>query len=169
MEDAESQAPGSPAESKSTLSLDPLAFWEMLLWTSWNIAPCLVSSALIFFPQLQSNSDLKKKPTTQSCKWSFWKELLLRFPPPSPEATLWKGGGTPRRSVACLPLSEPAVPQRGAGHAAMHSVGAWSTWAGWLASSQMWRTSVPLSELGEMDRPNHFLRFRASSPKLAWL
>ena len=88
--------------------------WEMLLWTSWNIAPCLVSShAHLSSPScIEQFRFKKKKNTTQCCKWSFWKSCFSGSLLQAREATLW-GRRQQGRSMACLPLSEPAVPQRG--------------------------------------------------------
>ena len=144
--------------------------WEMLLWTSWNIAPCLVSShAHLSSPSCIEQFRFKKKKNKNHypmLQMVILKELLLRFPPPSPRGhTL--GAETTREKYGMFASVWACSPPEGAGHAAMRSwVPDQHGLAGWPA--QMWEQNVPLSELGEMDRPNYFL-FRASSPKSAWL
>ena len=118
--------------------------WEMLLWTSWNIAPCLVSShAHLSSPscteqfRLKKTNKKKKQNKTKKhypmLQMVILKELLLRFPPPSPRGhTL--GAETTREKCGMFASVWACSPPEGAGHTAMRSVGAWSTWAGWLTS-----------------------------------
>ena len=146
--------------------------WETLLWTSWNIAPRLGSShAHLSSPAAQSNSDYKKKkkkPPLPNLANGHFERAASQVPFSKPERPHF-GGGDAKGEVwhvcHCLSLQSP----RG-GWTRCYAFRGCLINMGWLADQpRMWEQSVPLSELGEMDRPNHFLRFRVSSSKSAWL